>query len=231
MEILSLKKYAKLDQLDASYPTTLIINNSEKTVVPPDQTAYLFAVNEGGNVSYEEKRFPIYKHMYFSIPSGGIINEFSGFICFRENFNGFFHAGGPVEKLGRLKYIDGCSDTLLLSPMIFGDPCLNYLYVPPCIDQTPHTHPSVRIGCVVEGEGYCLATNGRFDLIPGNVFVLPPGELHSFHTNESFLRIFIYHPDSDFGPTHDIHPMINKTYKEGVSLRGVNEYRTLEIRE
>jgi len=28
----------------------------------------------------------------------------------------FFHLGGPVEETGRLRYIDGCTDSLLIRP-------------------------------------------------------------------------------------------------------------------
>jgi hypothetical protein len=49
------------------------------------------------------------------------------------------------------------------------------------------------------------------DLVSGDVFVLPTDELHGFHTQDQHLRVVVYHPDSDFGPTDEAHPMINRT--------------------
>ena len=37
---------------------------------------------------------------------------------------------GKVEPTGRLAYIDGCTDTLLISPPRKGDACLNHLHFP-----------------------------------------------------------------------------------------------------
>jgi hypothetical protein len=42
-------------------------------------------------------------------------------------------------------------------------------------------------------------------------FVIPENAKHSFHTSEQALRVIAYHPDSDFGPTDESHPMVNKT--------------------
>ena len=43
--------------------------------------------------------------------------------------------------------------------------------------------------------------------------------------NES-LRVVAFHPDSDFGPEHDFHPMINKTIVDGTSARLIESIRT-----
>ncbi|MEZ5600003.1 MAG: hypothetical protein R3F36_02845 [Candidatus Competibacteraceae bacterium] len=37
------------------------------------------------------------------------------------------------------------------------------------------------------------------------------GCLHSFFTEETALDVVAWHPDSDFGPRDDDHPMINRT--------------------
>ena len=230
MQILSIRVYANISNIDADFPTALIIPNKEEVNVPVGSTAYGYVAHDGGSIFTDGREFFLFEDMFFCAQENSTIKGLQGFICIRENYRGIFNLGGPIEKLGRLRYIDGCSDTLLLSPIILGDPCLNYLYVPPHIDQTPHTHPSVRVGIILAGKGYCNAENGTFDLAPGSVFVLPTGEEHSFHTQEDNLRIFIFHPDSDFGPTHETHPMINKTYKDGLSLKGLNRYRTEKIR-
>jgi hypothetical protein len=67
-----------------------------------------------------------------------------------------FALGGPCESSGRLRYINGCSDTLLASPVIRGQACMNHLHFPPNTDQSFHTHPLWRVGVVLRGEGECL---------------------------------------------------------------------------
>jgi len=229
MKLCSIHQHKIINELDENYPSTLIIPNKETVTIDANWTAYGFVAESGGFVQVKDNTFPLYQGMYFCVNGEAVIDGIVGFVCLREGNNGLFALGGPVEKHGRLKYIDGCSDTLLLSPIKFGEPCLNYLYVPPNIQQTPHTHPSVRVGCVLEGKGFCQAKTGIFDLIPGNIFILSPEELHHFYTTDGFLRIVVFHPDSDFGPTHETHPMVNKTYVEGISVRGENKYRTVEI--
>ncbi|MEH1963158.1 MAG: AraC family ligand binding domain-containing protein [Nostoc sp.] len=89
---------------------------------------------------------------------------------------------------------------------------LNFLYVPPGVSQTPHTHPSLRIGLVAEGSGTCQVDEGTFKMESGTVFCLPENKLHSFSAIDNSLRIIIYHPDSDVGPTDDSHTMLNNTF-------------------
>ena len=43
------------------------------------------------------------------------------------------------------------------------------------------------------------------------MFCLPEGDVHSFKTSTQIMDIIAYHPDSDFGPTDENHPMLNKT--------------------
>src|SRR5690242_4480033 len=62
----------------------------------------------------------------------------------RFGFRGLLTAGS-IEETGRLSYIDGCSDTILCMPPRLGDPVFNYLHFPRGIEQTQHTHPSVRL--------------------------------------------------------------------------------------
>jgi hypothetical protein len=52
---------------------------------------------------------------------------------------GPFQVAGPVEEHGRVRYIDGCTDSLLNAPQLRGEPCLNHLHFPRGIDQTLHT--------------------------------------------------------------------------------------------
>lgn len=128
--------------------------------------------------------------------------------------------GGPVEPKGRLRYIDGCSDTVLASPPRLGDPCTNALYFIEGVNQTRHTHPTVRMGMVFSGEGFCLNAEGhRVDMKPGSAWVIPPDYAHSFHTEiDQELVVLAYHPDSEVGPTDDDHPMIRRTFLDDGSV-------------
>jgi hypothetical protein len=159
--------------------------------------------------------------------------------------------GGPIEEVGRLKYIDGCTDSLLLPPVKMGDPCFNHLHFPPNITQTSHTHPSHRIGIVSDGYGECVTPFGKLPLYKGMIFVIKEwheemdGETrgvgldgkihlagtHKFDTTDSHMDVIAFHPDSDFGATDIVHPMINRTIvedKDGkfVSAGSVETIRT-----
>jgi mannose-6-phosphate isomerase-like protein (cupin superfamily) len=131
----------------------------------------------------------------------------------RLGFIGQDVVGGPIEKSGRLCYIDGCSDSLLIYPPRKGDPSLNALMFPTGIDQSFHIHPSVRFGMVLNGNGTACFKNHEEPLIPGTVFCIEERELHRFKTadNET-MTIVAYHPDGDWGPTDENHAMINRTY-------------------
>lgn len=167
--------------------------------------------------------FELSRGMYFAIPGEATVEgSGQGFVASLLEYQGLFQIGGPVEATGRLRYIDGCSDSLLIAPVMRGDPCLNLLYIPPYTDQTAHTHPSVRVGMIVDGEGRCQTPGQDVPLTAGLVFAIRTGGLHSFHTQEQSLRIVAWHPDSDFGPTHEQHPMLNRTIVNG---RPVNSDR------
>ena len=130
---------------------------------------------------------------------------------------GFFVVGGPVEPSGRLRYIDGCTDSVLVAPIRRGDPCLNLLHLPAGTLQTNHVHPSVRVGLVVRGHGRCVLSGGVAEgvetLAPGTVFLLAPDTVHRFETDaDEALLLMAWHPDSDTGPTDDDHPMLNRTF-------------------
>lgn len=137
-----------------------------------------------------------------------------------RDHDGLFHVGGPLEPAGRLRYIDGCRDTLLVAPVVRGDPCLNLLQLPPCTAQTEHMHPSARVGLVVDGDGVCIAEGRRHQLRRGTMFVLPSCVPHRFETGaDAGLLLMAWHPDSDDGPTDDDHPMLNRTLRPGTARR------------
>lgn len=133
-------------------------------------------------------------------------------IFVRHGFKGLNLIGGPIEEKGRLAYIDGCSDTILVPPPRLGDPSLNQLYFPPNIEQTYHTHPSIRLGCVVAGAGFASLKEGELPLNTGDLFCLEEHEQHRFRTEGNSMTIVVYHPDGDWGPTDHNHIMLNRTY-------------------
>lgn len=149
---------------------------------------------------------------------------------------------GTVEKEGRLKYIDGCTDSLLIPPVKLGDPCFNHLHFPENIDQTSHTHPSHRIGIVAKGNGLCKTPFGNIELKEGMIFIIKewngksfstgidgneyPDGTHSFQTFDEGMDVIAFHPDSDFGATDVDHPMINRTIVDGVSANKLENIRT-----
>ncbi len=155
--------------------------------------------------------FPLSAGMFFVLPDGGEIGGGGGLAVVLLGYRGLRQIGGPLEAAGRLRYIDGCDDTLLVCPPRLGEPCLNHLHIPPRTDQTPHTHPSARIGVILRGTGECRTPDGAYPLQPGLGWYIPPGCVHSFFTQEAALDVIAWHPDSDFGPRDDDHPMINRT--------------------
>lgn len=200
-------------------PTTLLIDNSVSS----------------GHSSLTHS-FVLHKDMYFSIPGRTVcsfkISGGTGILQMAQDDPSsarsvaMFQIGGPVEDgPGRLPYIDGCTDTLLLSPAVLGAPCLNHLHFPPSILQTEHTHPSGRSGMVIRGAGVCVFRNPktgeelRTPLHPGLAFCIPTNVLHAFETASSGqgMDVIAFHPDSDFGPTGDDHPMVNRTMVNGIS--------------
>jgi quercetin dioxygenase-like cupin family protein len=164
---------------------------------------------------------------YFSIQRQVELEGGAGVVFERGDYNALNLVGGPVETVGRLKYIDGCTDTLLVPPVKRGDACLNALFFPEDIDQTLHTHPSIRLGLVARGRGECRTQTAVVPLLPGNVFLIEEDAVHGFHTTaDTGMLIIAYHPDSDFGAVDEDHPMINRTIVGGVSASVLDEIRT-----
>lgn len=190
-------------------------------------TTYGFVLDDVCELTLASSRHSLSRGCYFAVSGEFRVHGGRGLLIEVPEYAGLNVVGGPVEPTGRLKYIDGCTDTLLIPPPRLGDPCLNALYFPPGIDQTPHTHPSVRLGAVMWGHGVCETESGSFSLQPGLTFCIPPDLTHSFHTHEVELGVVAYHPDSDFGPQDEDHPMVNRTIVDGVSARHLPDIRTL----
>lgn len=202
----------------------------DETLEMPDDATNFGYVHEGSPIlETASGTFTLQAGMYFAVPDvcriGG---RGRGIVMSRLGYRGMFALGGPVEPRGRLRYIDGCTDSLLIAPQMFGDPCLNALYFPPRVSQTEHTHPSARVGLVVRGTGECRTPESTFPLFPGLAFIIRAEGRHSFQTTEEEMIVVAYHPDSDFGPTHEAHPMINRTIVRGVPASQLATIRTRE---
>lgn len=223
-------KNGKIGDLDRKFPTYLSAWNTA-LILPHFDTHYIY-VHEGTAVLEHEKRVHnLYAGMFAVVPSLARITGGQGIVISRESFMGMFQIGGPVEFEGRLKYIDGCTDSLLSSPVKMGDPCLNLLYFPEDIDQTAHTHPDDRVGLIMSGKGRCHAWNDGveeiIDLVPGMIFCIHTDGPHKFSTPYGqHMRVLAYHPTSDYGPTDETHPMINRTMVDGVSASKIPSIRT-----
>ncbi len=85
-----------------------------------------------------------------------------------HSIEGLLDLKGP----GFVRYIDGCTDSLLICPPKLGEPCLNALYFPPNTVQTFHTHPSFRAGIVASGYGTASLQSSEQSLNVGDCFYI-----------------------------------------------------------
>ena len=212
---------------DSEFGSLLSVWTGDRLALRGGLSHYAFILDGPAWLSCASGRFELQSGMYFALPGGGELEGSGrGIVVSRPDHTCLFSLGGPIEELGRLRYVDGCTDTLLLSPARVGDPCLNLLHLPPGTHQTLHTHPTVRIGLIVSGHGLCESPGVSLPLRPGQIFIIPPGTRHCFHTEGEALRVIAYHPDTDTGPTHTDHPMINRTYVDGVSAAAITTIQT-----
>jgi hypothetical protein len=202
-----------------------------------------YFVYQYAGYSFINSNFPL-PAGYYAVENQGYIhgdNDSKAIIIESIGKHAPFLLGGPIEREGRLKYIDGCTDSLLIAPWKFGEPCLNHLHFPANIVQTMHTHPSIRIGLVAKGSGLCVTPFGNIPLQQGMLFAILPenghqvkgldghfhdeGE-HCFSTFDGEMDVIAFHPDSDYGPKDEEHPMINRTIVNGTSAKNIDEIRT-----
>lgn len=209
-----------LNQLHSMYPTHGYMFRSE-TFHSPSFANYcsLYGYSFGHTeLTIDNKVYRLEPGQYFGLKC---IEKFSGhasdklFMVIRLGYI-VPNVIGWVEEQGRLSYIDGCTDSLLVYPARMGDSSLNLLSFPPGIDQSFHRHPSIRMGCVISGNGYSSVGEydrvEEMDLKAGSAFCLSEQERHRFRTEKDTMRIIAFHPDGDWGPTDHNHTMLNRTY-------------------
>ena len=201
---------------DTMYPSYAVKLKDNKFITTPNTTTYGYVLYGqvylgDGQMAKQGQYFSIWTKLEKEF----VIDGEAVFMC-RIGYKGQNTIGGPLEKSGRLCYIDGCSDSLLVYPPRLGDPSLNALYFPAGINQTFHIHPSIRLGVVADGEGFSnVMFEGKEVEIPlkkGDLFCIEERETHRFRTTTSHMTVIPYHPDGDWGPTDHNHTMLNRTY-------------------
>lgn len=214
---------AEIDCLRTMYPSRMRVLQESTIIREPTSTFYLYVVKGIVMLIGEHVNARLHPGGYASGPLEELEINISGpgavVLIERRGFRGQM-VTGKIETKGRLSYIDGCSDSMLVYPPRMGDPVFNHLHFPGGVVQTQHTHPSIRLGIVARGNGHAFqkasehADGWEFELSTGCVFMLEEQELHSFRTDKSksTMDVIAFHPDSDWGPTDAGHPMLNRTY-------------------
>lgn len=118
------------------------------------------------------------------------------------------------SSCGNLSYMDGGTNTTAVNPGRLGFPVINYVHFPAGMKQTLHTHPSQRIGLILQGSGEIELDNGKFFPIEtGDVFVMERNTLHNFMCSKGEdVMLFVFAPDSGTGPTDEVNPLKVRTY-------------------
>jgi hypothetical protein len=218
MEIL--KGFSSFDRSDNQYPCEMVTFTGHLKPKPDWIRSTLYGVSLGnGRYFCGGHQFDLFKGAFFSFPISkdnlsGIefVADEKIFLVLRHGYQGQSLYLGEVERKGRLSYVDGCSDSLLVYPARLGDPSLNFLFIPPGTRQTSHSHPTLRLGLVLDGQGTAETLNQEFALERGMAFLIEEHEIHRFKTAEQSLSVIAFHPDGDFGPSDRNHTMINRSY-------------------
>lgn len=211
-----------IDATNTMYPSRLhVIKRSYAQI--ESHTGTIYGVVLGGNRRIRSRSFSAeLSHGGFFSCISHVELEGDGTVVIFERL-GFLgiSIAGVCEEQGRVAYIDGCSSSILVMPPRCGDSVLNLLHFPIGVMQTEHLHPTIRFGVVLSGNGIAYGANcsgsekWEKKLSPGTVFYLPAMERHAFHTlnQDTPLNIVSFHPESDWGPTDESHPMLSRTYK------------------
>lgn len=226
----SLKQNIVEDFSQSQFPTLFRTWQNNVIELPNTGTHFGYVCHGSSDLSCQDKigMFSLRSGMYFCLPGRGTVGgeNSSGIVITRLDYRGVFNLGGPIESQGRFAYIDGGTSSLLIPPIMLGDPCLNAMYFPPQIHQTLHTHPSDRIGVVVAGMGELETPQTSTNVQPNTIFYIPANQQHKFRTSENSLTLVVFHPESDAGFTHRNHPMLQRTMVNGVSAAELPQIQT-----
>lgn len=233
MLVFPLDRSVELDYSQLENPTRVAISPGGTRHLDANSTHFVIVQSGELEVSHNGSVYRMRTGQFGCFPGAATLRgEAHALLVTSLGYEGATLVGGPVEELGRLRYIDGCTSSLLLAPPVRGEPCLNFLHLPRHTSQTLHTHPTVRVGLILSGNGQCETHHGMLEFRAGTAFVIPPGVAHSFQSRDENMRIVIYHPDSDSGPTHTDHTMLNRTFVDGVTAKTMTDIHTrLEVQQ
>ena len=211
MHVLDAEAGAVLSAITTPYPCALEVIGGEHVREGAACTTYGYVIEGPARVEAVGMRCELDEGAVFAVP-GRLIVTTSGRVVLitRIGFLGIVTVSA-IESRGRLSYIDGCSDSILVSPPRRGDPVLNHLHFPAGVRQTLHRHPSVRLGVVARGAGAAFGPGWERGLSRGQVFLIDAMEAHAFRTEVSSMDVVAFHPEGDWGPTDEVHPMRNRT--------------------
>ncbi|WP_395748836.1 cupin domain-containing protein [Prosthecobacter sp.] len=212
--------------LDDHFKTHLMPWKGIALQQPLGDHVFGYVLSGPARLTVQQRTYDLVAGMFFAGPPEMEISGGTGILIGGSGEAPIFLLGGPIEENGRLRYIDGCMDSLLIAPVSRGSACLNALYFPKGTDQTMHTHPSVRVGLVVRGGGVCKCATDKMQLRVGDLVVIPPNAVHGFTTAETGMTVIAYHPDSNAGSTDDDHVMLNGTIVDGVPASQIDSIRT-----
>ncbi|WP_176059336.1 cupin domain-containing protein [Paraburkholderia sp. BCC1876] len=229
MFVRSVEQFETFEFADEQHSIRMAVTTGDATTFDAGSSHYIVVCDGEFQVSLADRKHQLWAGCFGSFP-GAVRLEGEGraVVLSSVGYHSPILAGGPIEEQGRLRYVDGCTSSLLLPPTVRGEPCLNFMHLPRRISQTMHTHPSLRAGIILSGCGQCETEDGVFEFRPGTAFFIPPNLPHSFQSHDETLRIVIYHPDSDSGPTHTDHTMLNRTYVGGQSAQQLTSIHSRE---
>lgn len=181
----------------------------------PQGMAYVMMKNatyKSNDVTIHKKNACICTHGQFTVTcdvdSSAVIVEYPG-LCLLESR---YYVQERLD-MGNLSYMDGGTNTTAINPGRLGDPVINYVHFPAGMYQTLHTHPSHRVGLIINGNGKIeLDNNEYFNINEGEVFFMRRNCLHNFMTDKEPVILFVFAPDSGTGPTDEINPLKVRTY-------------------
>lgn len=227
MSVFPMDKTVTLHYRQADYLTDVVISPAETAEFDENSTHFIIVQSGEIEISHDGNVHRLRTGQFGSFPGAlSLRGGASALIVTSIGYTGATLIGGPIKQAGRLRYIDGCTSSILISPPVRGEPCLNYLHLPCKTSQTLHTHPTIRVGLILSGNGHCDTNQGLLAFRAGTAFVIPPGVAHSFQSGEENMRIVIYHPDSDSGPTHTDHTMLNRTFVDGNTAKAMTDIHT-----
>jgi quercetin dioxygenase-like cupin family protein len=163
------------------------------------------------NIKFEDVNAAFAVNNHFTVKCGSgsaAVIEYPGLHLLESRY----YVQDTLEQ-GNLSYIDGGTNTTAVNPGRLGDPVVNYVHFPAGMTQTLHTHPSHRVGMVLQGRGLVELDNSEFPLKSGDVFFMQRNVLHNFMCpyNQDVV-LFVFAPDSGTGPTDEVNPLKIRTY-------------------